>query len=338
MQLASDYDPTNVNLKRTAGYLHASRSYLENRFYQVAERATQQYDRPSQPTAADFAVVYTCRIPKDSALPETVGTVGVTYADIAHWFDAVADSDYSYKSGHELRIYISPGKKDAKDLASNDACRIIAPLIACLKTANEVDSDFSLTRHLPITFEYEKSFSTSAFEKIGDVLSCTQERSKGETYVFPSKDVSEGCEDQSDPITSAEVLPSPLAQTAEEPVTKGKTSSMTKEVANTFMEAIAISTTYNNLASIALDETAFFSSVDLIGPAEVSTLATNSRSSRRPIPPSAYLEVIGYQDFMNLACDAQGVLRNRPANGEVNSFLDVRAYLQEETPPQGQRA
>lgn len=88
--------------------------------------------------------------------------------------------------------------------------------------------------------------------------------------------------------------------------------------------------TYANVVSSAIDKVGDLANA-VVRPADSGALATNARASRRPVPPSAYLPVVGYQQFLDLVRDTNRVLERRPASGDVSSYLDVRSYVIEET-------
>lgn len=357
--------PPTENLNRTVAFMQSSRSYLENRFFQIAEAATKQESR-SRLEASDFAIVETGKIHEDAAFPKLLGTFGVTFADLADWFDSIAKDQKSFACTHELKTYAVGGQRAAAAFLGDDRDVFVFAASAGLKQASKIKQDFSVWRSLPFTVTLPPTCACQTLARLNKLLT-TNANPCGD---FPedacpcsesAPDSNEDAAEECDGVGATQPMLDFGAQlasgTAEEvpmsvddevtispPPSGGFVNALedanneqrfTASISLRFDEVEKVTTEaftagYLNQVSNALDRVGT-ATLAAISPADIGALSTNLRTSRRPIPPSAFLPVVGYSDFLRVARDASRVLQRRVANEQVSTSLDIRAYLGEET-------
>jgi hypothetical protein len=265
----------NHELSRTLDFFHANRTYLTNRLMQIAIRAPESEQPASRPIVnEDFAYTYVDELDPSQR-------IGVTFYSIAKWLDEVSANDKSLFELHDLGIYLNSGGGWAK----------VIDLPTRLRCPDEINSDFSKSRSVPLFFDKE------AIERL-----------------FLSEKQSQAI------VQAATILRSFLTNQGD-----------VNETKNDSGDSKDSQIKYANEISNKLDrwerDSGGLPILDYILPVG---LATRPGHVERPLASSQYLTTYGFEGFMQLALAADSVLSMQPAKRATLTILDVRSYLQEE--------
>ncbi|MGL4511521.1 MAG: hypothetical protein ACRCT8_00400 [Lacipirellulaceae bacterium] len=368
LQSQADIQPTD-DLLRTIDYFHALRSYIEYRFFQIADAAKKQVDRKGELVADDFVVCKSIQL--NEIAPDLACTLALTYVDLEQWLDSVAStaSGMSVTCPQPMTATVAKGllrrtqfaelgrvgvfpvklKANLIDPLAVSASSHSSPCLPLDIAVEPLDSE-AKDQAVQVLFGAANAKQQARIETVSDLmllltpaqanllLQLELEQTQVLLQLTPEQVLKLTAQQAQDMLritpeqakTLVKFSPDLREKIRIQADSRASDESSILSVDSRIKEVLCgIADRYSGVISRHISNSDDYEG-QFFQQMSATSLPTNQRASRRPMSPSNFIETIGFSQFLHVLEDANQAGKRLVASESTHSFLDVRAFLHEE--------